>query len=102
MSNEQEQMSNGSAKHIRVTARPIRDSDLESLVAVTEPSLSSQTSSKLPNKCWLKTRQLANFRQVDLSETLKNHLLRFGPTTASHASAQNFDWSSDAQDSEES
>jgi hypothetical protein len=37
-------MSNGSAKHFRMTARVLRDSDLESVRAVTEPELNSQRS----------------------------------------------------------
>jgi hypothetical protein len=61
MSNEQEQMSNGSAKRIRVAARPIRSSELESFVAVAEPELNSQTSSKFTNEF---ARYFANWRNI--------------------------------------
>ena len=94
MSHVQEQMSNGSAKRIRVAARPIRSSELESFVAVTEPELNSQTSSKSPNELCAIFRQLAKYRQLKLSQVTKNHLLRIGPPTASYGSAWYFKWSS--------
>src|SRR5580704_3185842 len=93
MSNVQEQMSNGSAKRIPVTARPIRGSDLESFVAVTEPELNSQTPSKFPNESCAIFRQLAKYRQLKLSQVTKNHLLRIGPPTAGYGSAWYFKWS---------
>jgi hypothetical protein len=102
MSDEHEQMSDGFTKHVHVTAGPLRGSDLEFVVAVIEPELNSQTSSKFWNECRAKFRQLAKFRQSELGQTPKNHLLRIGPSTASNGSARNFKWSSDAQDSEES
>jgi hypothetical protein len=50
MSDEQEQMSDASDNHVRVTGRPFTASNLEYAVAVTEPELNSHTSSKFPNK----------------------------------------------------
>jgi len=93
MSNEQEQMSKGSAKRIRVAAPPIRGSDLESCVAVTEPELNSLTPSRFPNEFCAIFRQLAKYRQLKLSQVTKNHLLRIGPPTASYGSAWYFKWS---------
>ena len=90
----QEQMSNGSVKHIRVTARPIRGGDLDSLVAVVEPELNSETSSKFTHESCAIFRQLAKYRQLKLSQVTKNHLLRIGPPTASYGSAWYFKWSS--------
>jgi hypothetical protein len=87
--------------HIRVAAHLPRDSDPESMGSATAPELNSCTLSKFSNKCWPKFRQLATFRQSNLSQIPKNHLFRIGPPTASHGIAQNFKWSSDAQDSEE-
>jgi hypothetical protein len=88
--------------HVRVTARPFRNSHLDTVLAGTEPELNSQISTKYPNESWTKFRQLAKFRHSNLCQIPKNHLFRFGPITASHRSAQSFEWSSDAQDSEES
>ena len=90
----QEQMSNGSVNHVRVAAPPIRGSDLESCVAVTEPELNSLTASKFTNEGCAIFRQLAKYRQLKLSQLTKNHPLRIGPPTASHGSAWYFKWSS--------
>jgi hypothetical protein len=65
-------MSNGFAKRIRVAAHPIRRSDLESFVAVTEPELNSQTSSEFANEFCATFRQLAKYRQRKLSQVAKN------------------------------
>jgi hypothetical protein len=72
MTNEQEQMSNGSAKRIRVAAHPIRSSELEAFVAVTEPELNSQTSSEFATEFCAIFRQLAKYRQRKLSQVTKN------------------------------
>jgi len=72
MSNEQEQMSNGSTKRIRVAARLIRGSDLKPFLAVTEPELNSQTSSQFATESCAIFRQLAKYRQRKLSQVTKN------------------------------
>jgi hypothetical protein len=87
--------------HVCVSVRPFRGSDPESVVAVTEPELTSLISRKFLTDCWANFRQLAKVRQSKLSQIPKNHPFRIGPTTAIHGLAQNFQWSSDAQDSEE-
>ena len=102
MSDEREQMSQGSSIHVRVAARPFQDRDLESVRAVTEPELNSQKSSSFPRECCARFRQLAKSRQSKLSQIQKNHLFRIGPITATEESFQNFERSADAQDSEES
>ena len=103
MSDEQmRQMPDRSIKHFRITARPSQDGNLDTVLAVTEPELNSQISTKYPNESWTKFRQLAKFRHLNLCQIPKNHLFRIGPIPASHRSAQSFEWSSDAQDSEES
>ena len=87
--------------HVRVTMRPFRRSDLESVVALTEPELNYLISRKFPTDCWANFRQLAKVRQSKLSQIPKNHPFRIGPTTATYGSGRNFKWSSDAKDSEE-
>jgi|HubBroStandDraft_6_1064221.scaffolds.fasta_scaffold138835_3 hypothetical protein len=87
--------------HVRVIVHPFRECDLECVVALTEPELNSLVSGKFPTDCRTKFRQLAKVRQSKLRQIPKNHPFRIGPTTAIHRIAQNFKWSSDAQDSEE-
>jgi hypothetical protein len=101
MSDEKQQISEGTSMHVRVTMRPFRGRNPESVVAVTEPELNSLISGKFPSYCWANSRQLVKSRQSKLSQIPKNHPFRIGPSTASHGSDQNLKWSSDAQDPEE-